>query len=98
MAKSKSVEVRINYPYPDIMVIERYYEIEDGFDANRPVEKLPKGVKKGWVAQFTVRDKFKANNGHIFVAREVYAKKASRFPEPVKTKGKCKRHFRKVTD
>lgn len=91
MAKSKSVEVRINYPYPDILVVERYYEFEDGIDANRPAEKLPKEVKKGWTAQFTVRDKFKANNGYVLVIREVYSKNATKFP----AKGKCKRHFLK---
>ena len=92
MAKSKSVETRINYPYPDIMIVERYYELEDGFDAKRPNEKLPKEIKKGWTGYFTTHDTFKANNGHIYVTREVYAKKASKFKERV---GKCKRHFLK---
>lgn len=93
MAKSKSVVTRINNPYPDILVVERYYEFEDGVNANRPAEKLPKEIKKGWTAQFTVRDKFKANNGYVLVIREVYSKNATKFPE--RTKSKCKRHFLK---
>lgn len=87
MAKSKKVDFRINYPYPNVMVVERIYEYEDGVDAKRPQAKLPAGTTKGWTAQCAVPDEIEISGGHIWIVREIYTKRAMRYPDK-KKKGK----------
>lgn len=99
MAKSKKRATHIFYPYPNIMVVERYYEFVDGHDEHRQNDK-PLEEKDGWTGYFTTWEKVKTDSGKFEICREVYAKKAKLFSELAtgkKTKGKPKRHFVKKT-
>lgn len=100
MARSKKLKTIINYPYEDIMVVERWYEFVKDHKENRPNDK-PLKEKEGWVGYITQWRKMKTSNGEVQVCREVYAKKAQLFTEVAKAKlegkrvkGRPKRHIR----
>lgn len=76
MAKSKKVEFRYNYPYANIMIVERIYEYEDGFNAKRPQTRIPASKTKGWQLQCHVPDDFPITDGHIWIVRSIFTKRA----------------------
>ena len=76
MAKSLSVDNKVLYPYPNVMVIERRYQFLEGFDAKRTPVRLPKDTRIGWKYVGTAKeDHITIGKVGYWVLREMYIKK-----------------------
>lgn len=96
MAKSKNVTIKGPfYPCTNVMMIERYYEYEKGFDAGRKATRIPKTMTKGWAEEFSAPDDVETANGHMWIVRTFFSKRGMRKKSLLAARAKPKRHFLK---